>query len=254
METNRFDQQFKEKLDKRIIEPSSGAWDVLSKRLDEQAKRKSGKNYWWLGLAASLVGVVLFATQFGVSDVNVTNTPSQVVETPHNTLDADDMKTEEQYNFEKKTDDNSKRLIADENEAIQDTDIKESLAVSNLDKVAVDFDEEQTATLKNDDAKMELPKDKSTFEEQKIQDIVAEVQLLNDKHIEVTEADLDALLIKAQKEIALNRLHKETGSVDAYALLESVELELDQSFRNKVLEAIKASYDSVKTAIAQRNE
>ena len=42
--------------------------------------------------------------------------------------------------------------------------------------------------------------------------------------------------------------------VDAEALLENVEAELDQSFRNKVFEAIKSSYNSVKTAVAQRND
>jgi len=47
-------------------------------------------------------------------------------------------------------------------------------------------------------------------------------------------------------------IHECTGY--ANALLESVEQELDQSFRSKVLEAIKTSYNSVKTAIATRNE
>lgn len=45
-----------------------------------------------------------------------------------------------------------------------------------------------------------------------------------------------------------------TGVVDANLLLESVEQDLDESFRNKVFDALKANYNKVKTAVAQRNE
>ena len=85
--------------------------------------------------------------------------------------------------------------------------------------------------------------------------MVAQVQALKNENKVVTEADINALLVEAQKEIALNRLSQQTsGFVDANALLESVEQELDQSFRAKVFEAIKTSYNTVKTAVAQRNE
>ena len=94
-----------------------------------------------------------------------------------------------------------------------------------------------------------------TFEEQKIQDVVALVQSMKDGNKVITDSDINALLEEAQKEIKLNRLYNETnGVVDANALLQDVEAELNQSFRSKVFEALKSSYNSVKTAVAQRND
>jgi len=76
------------------------------------------------------------------------------------------------------------------------------------------------------------------------------------KNIDVTDADIDVLLKEAQKEIIRNRIYNKTTSVvDANALFQDVEAELNQSsFRNKVFEALKSSYNSVKTAVAHRND
>ena len=104
-------------------------------------------------------------------------------------------------------------------------------------------------------ADVDMKNEPLTFEEQKIKDVVAKVHTLKSENKTITNADIDALLIEAQKEIALNRLYNETnGTVDASALLQDVENELDQSFRSKVFEAIKASYNTVKTTVAQRND
>ena len=83
---------------------------------------------------------------------------------------------------------------------------------------------------------------------------MAQVKNLKDKNQEVSDAAIDALLLQAQKEIRFEKLYNKTiGVVDANLLLEEVENDLDQSFRSKVFEAIKASYGTVKTAVAQRN-
>ena len=93
-----------------------------------------------------------------------------------------------------------------------------------------------------------------SFEEQQIKDVVAKVEAMKNNNESVSEDDIDALLMQAQKEIRLNNLINETtGVVDANALLQDVEADLDQSFRSKVFEALKSSYNSVKTAVAQRN-
>ena len=52
----------------------------------------------------------------------------------------------------------------------------------------------------------------------------------------------------------MQKLYNEaTNKVDANALLQSVEDDLEQSFRAKVFDAIKSGYESVKTAVAERN-
>ena len=44
-----------------------------------------------------------------------------------------------------------------------------------------------------------------------------------------------------------------TRTVDANALLQDVEEDLQQSFRSKVFEALQSGYESVITAVAERN-
>ena len=258
MESNKFDKQIKEKLDKRTIEPSADAWNILSERLDTETKMKTGNtNYWLLGAAATVVGVLLVVTQIGERGAEVMDEPSKVVAAPNNNLGTENGNTEKQYPIAEKEVDVQEALIADKNNAIEEVNFNESLVHRGSDNITAEFPEEKVVTTVNENeiAEKELPEEKLTFEEQKILDVVAQVQLLKDENIEVSEAEIDALLMKAEKEIVLNRMSSEISrSVDANALLESVEQELDQSFRSKVLEAIKTSYNSVKTTIAQRNE
>ena len=47
--------------------------------------------------------------------------------------------------------------------------------------------------------------------------------------------------------------NESTGVVNAHALLQDVEDDLEQSFRSKVFQALKENYITVKTAVAQRN-
>ena len=58
----------------------------------------------------------------------------------------------------------------------------------------------------------------------------------------------------ASKELFKDKLQKEAfKTVDASALLLSVEEDMGQSFRSKVFDALKGGYETVKTAVAERN-
>ena len=60
----KFEDNIKDKLENRRLKPSLDAWDSLSKRLDNQDKKKSNRPFWWLGIAASVIGVLLVVSQF----------------------------------------------------------------------------------------------------------------------------------------------------------------------------------------------
>lgn len=251
----KYEEQIKEKLEKRTLQPSGTAWRKLSNRLDNEDKKNKNKLYRWLVLAASLVGIVFMISQLLNHNINV-GEGTEIVTTP------DIEVIQEQQGSTK---------IASENEAIEPIeDIKElnkketiqysaikrplSINTSNETKIAVSEDNKNVEEYITVNNKAALTNTKLTFEEQKIQDVVAQVHALKNNNKEVTDADIDALLEQAQKEIKLNKLANETtGVVDANRLLQEVEAELDQSFRSKVFEAIKSSYTSVKTAVAQRN-
>src|SRR5690606_39027733 len=122
---------------------------------------------------------------------------------------------------------------------------------SNIKQVfVVNTNTSQATELKNDKVKpTELVIKELTFEEQKIQEVVSEIQQLKENNSNVSNSEIDALLLEAQKEINLNKLYNNKGLVDATMLLQEVEADLDQSFRSKVFEALKDSYGTVKSAV-----
>jgi len=253
----KFEEQLRDKLENRKLQPSENAWEQLSNRLNKAENKKNTKTYWWLGLAASLIGIVLIASQFLNRDVTIIP-ENNVVINP---------------DFEVINDNESSAKIASEEvqfetsqptsvELPNDKKVTEQPATNNL--IIPNNSNSMQMALINEDVKTIDPVSKSeyikvtpttlSFEEQKIQDVVAQFEALKNNNQNVTEAEIDALLLKAQNDIKLNKLANETSKlVDANLLLQDVEAELDQSFRNKVFEAIKSSYNSVKTAVAQRN-
>ncbi|MFK7811850.1 MAG: hypothetical protein AB8B59_05100, partial [Maribacter sp.] len=70
----------------------------------------------------------------------------------------------------------------------------------------------------------------------------------------LTEAEVDDLLRNAQEEIFRDELFNRNGSVDALALLNEVETELDKSFRDQIFESLKTGFLKVRTAVADRNK
>ena len=247
MELNKFDNTIKEMLEGRKLQPANGAWAKLSERLDHEEKNHNKKTMWWLGIAASLVGVLFVVFQFfNTEEVKpiIVDAPTLIEKNNNTQVVLDDVKTE-------------KAAIKDieENEAFEKLPLKEKISFPNI-KNSIAITKENTI-IKTEVIIQTVKKEEENlrFEEQKTQDVVAQVEALKSQNLEVTDAVIDQLLLQAQKEIRLKKKYNSTtGIVDANMLLQEVEADLDQSFRSKVFDAIKASYNSVKTAVAQRNE
>lgn len=239
MEPNKFENNIKEKLEARRLQPSNDVWAQLSEHFEQKKEKQSNKAYWWLGIAASLVGLFFVAFQFLGTEVVepvIVDRP-KVIQQKENTQ------------------------VAVETVEASNEVLKEEISIKPIGKQVVKdnsvaFAEEKAEP--KETSKIVTPtatiQEKLTFEEQKIQDVVAKVHELKNQNQEVTDAFIDALLLDAQKEIRLKKMYdSNTGIVDANMLLQEVEADLDQSFRSKVFDAIKASYNSLKTAVAQRN-
>lgn len=233
MAPNKFEKYIKDKLNNRTLQPSPDAWNTLSKRLDNETRKN--KSYWWLGLAASIVGVLLVTTLFNNKDAGVESNPV-IVNNPQPIKEVFQESVETQDLIK-----NEKPIIIERNI------IKEEVLVANKSDT-------QNIELENETIKStEVAVKELTFEEQKIQDVAAQIQLLKDNNESVSDSEIDALLLKAQKEINLNQLYNNKGLVDAKSLLQDVEADIDQSFRSKVFEALKDSFGTVKSAVANRN-
>lgn len=249
----KFEEDIKDKLDKRTLQPSNNAWSKLSERLGNQGKKRNNKPVLWVGLAASIVGILLITSQLFNNEAVVDNVPKIVVipEAVEQNKNKD-IAVEESIDIES----TSKNTQIDKEKVVKESVKKRILVRPEFNKKQTAIAQEiSTEKLKKASLNpVEVTREPLTFEQKKIQAVANQIQALKDNNA-VTYDAIDALLLEAQKEIRLNQLYNETtGMVDANLLLQDVEAELDQSFRSKVFEAIKASYGTVKTAVAQRND
>ena len=60
----KLEDNMKERLEERTIEPTMAAWDRISSKLDAEQGSKKNKRMWWLSIAASFVGGALIAILF----------------------------------------------------------------------------------------------------------------------------------------------------------------------------------------------
>lgn len=245
----QWENNIKKTLENRRIEPSAASWDSLANRLDVADKKKIKMPFWWMGIAASLIGVLLMTNVFFKDNPADAQKPvivdvqkpvdkkllTEPVSGQHLATESETVKNVEMT--EKETSIN--QFIKDKNTLDLATPIQSTIAKT-----------EKTATSEQ----VELEAEKQSFEDKKVSEIVAQINEIKSQGQTVTDADIEALLLKAQKEITFQSVLKEsTMTVDANSLLQDVESELQQSFRNKIFEALKNSYETVKTAVAERN-
>lgn len=247
MAPNKFEKHIKEKLDGRKIKPSAKTWQKLSGELDTSVQPKK-KGYFWYGIAASFIGILI------VSILYMNRENAQIIPDIQ-VVDSSEEKIKETNDFRTNIliEDTTEIKVAEINvNAIRKESIKdiehENILADAEDKI-VSFEKEASA--------MEGIQVKSKLSDEiintKILEVVAQVNLLEEDAIALTDAEVDSLLRNAQREILTDKLFNQDQSVDAMALLTAVEDELDQSFRDQIFETLKTGFLKVRTAVADRN-
>ena len=254
----KFEENIKERLEKRTINPSDNAWNKLSNKLDEQEGKSNSKIIWWIGIAASLVGLFLVTTMFLDKDQNEIVLPT-LVETPIK----DVIKLQEETSVtnvvvEKELSTSNEKIMLpnDSNTSL----VKQKVTKKGITKRNESFKPKREVVGSNviDDDKIQnknLINSNGTINDGSNQEIVAQIpELDKNKNIVVTDSEIESLLESAQKDIALNKVKKEsTKVVNANSLLQDVETDLEQSFRDKMFNTIISSYNTVKTSVVERN-
>ncbi len=260
----KFEEDIKDKIEQRQLQPSSNAWSKLSERLDAEPKRKTNKTYWWLSIAASFVGLlIVFSMLFSEDSENtidaqiLVNEDTESVFENKNTVEkilveeekikekqiANEEPKKEKERFERQILKTSESITVSKNKSLVITQ-QEQLKTEPIEVIS-----HHETSNKNTVAVSKSPVDL------KIDEVVNLIQKLQAEKSAVTDAEIDALLDQAQKELASERLYDaNTKIVDAELLLLQVETDLDQSFRDRVFEALKSGYKKVKTAVAERNQ
>ena len=81
----KFEENIKDKLEQRSLQPSTKAWQRLEQRLNSDDKNRNKNKFWWFGLAASFIGVLFIVQQFVSIDSANQVIPTIIVDSDSNT-------------------------------------------------------------------------------------------------------------------------------------------------------------------------
>jgi hypothetical protein len=237
MEPNNFDNNIKQKFNSRKIEPSAQAWDRLDAMLTVTEEKKQPKNYFWLKIAASFllftgIGYVFFQQNQKQEILQPTNEVVISKETPTNEV--------ENY---------------DTNESIHSPEVENELAIATP-KITNSSTEKVSKQNENTKYKSELDSHKAVAE--KLNELIVKNENNNKSQEQTNQkptynyVNPETLLAEVQgnkKPKGNTNTYKSTLKVNPNDLLNSVESELDQSFKDKALSKFKQA----KSVIVNRN-
>lgn len=235
MEPNNFEKDFRDKLNQRTIEPSDKAWDRLDAMLSvaENKEPKKKKNRWFY-IAASIVGFLLVGTFVFNQKKNVSETPENNVVTRENS----------------KKDSVKPTLNVVHPNKIEIA-ISEKASIQNSIKKGNNLNPKPNKTIKNEN---NLIAESSVIikNNQEKQSINNQTPVVENS----TNQNVDQLLNTAEKTVVAEHSAKPKSKikVNASDLLNQVDGELELSFREKVITKVNKNYQTVKVALANRNQ
>jgi hypothetical protein len=230
MEPNKLEEDFRDKLNSRMIQPSEMAWDRLDAMLSVSEKKKPKRNYKkWLSMAAVFVGMLLVGTLFmeqQKEDLKIKDTIKTI-----STQDSNVSETENTTETEIVEAVTPESVQAEQKEmaAVVKTNVKAAVKVQSGADIG-----QQTAT---------APETQ----------IVAVAPPKEIKKI-TTTVDVESLLASVDKNAPTkSTIKKGNVKVDANSLLSTVEGEITTDYREGVFQTINRNFKTVKSAVANRN-
>ncbi|MDQ6472565.1 hypothetical protein RB619_18135 [Flavobacterium sp. LHD-80] len=238
MEPNNFEKDFREKLNQREIEPSNKAWDRLDAMLSVAEEKPKKKNRKWLYIAASVVGFLLVGTFFFNQKENTVETPKNAVvekETEKDSVEEPILNNIDSSKTEIAVSENpSKETLNKEEKNNQNPSIQKSNKINKNESNQI---AESSIIIKNNQEKKSVNNQTTIVETPK-------------------KENVDQLLDSAEKTIVAENSAKPKAKikVNANDLLNQVDGELEQSFREKVITKVNKNYQTVKVTLANRNQ
>lgn len=235
MNHDNIEKQLAEKLGSRSIQPGAGSWERVAFARQQPAK-KTKRRFVLTGVAAAIlvvIGTLYFANSSG-KGIAPTGPETIVYSTrPANTNPASgETASAASHSVSKKTN----AVVQMGTTKPQPTVI---LPANNLSPA------ETTA---------EKPGVPPVYDELvllKSEAIAAELQRRVETNQPVTDAVVDSLLRKAQREIAMERLYDAAANkpADANALLKEAETAVDRTFRENTINLFKSKFRTIRIAL-----
>ncbi|WP_340065593.1 hypothetical protein [Ascidiimonas aurantiaca] len=259
MEMNSMEKEIREKLQDRSLTPSRDAWNKLEAKLPAVPARKNNfTRFYWIAAAIAvivLLGSVFFSlsgrfpaeNELPVVDGTIKNAP---IEKPEVKAEKEnDPLSEDQHRTKNtpvpfKKQNASKSAVA---EAAASPEVKKTpvQVMQKKEMVATANVEEQVAQKTTENTEMQA----------EVEKVLKQIEAIHSQKGEVTEAEIDTLILNAQKKLE-KRVKAAPGQIskEALALLDDVEEELDRSFKDRVFEALKNGFVKVRSAVANRDQ
>ena len=247
MEPNKLEQDFRHKLEQRTIQPTEMAWDRLDAMLSVTEKKKKKPGRTWMYMAASFLALLLVGTFFlnqeKQNPINATDTNNAVTTTKSEqgtTID-EAVKPTVITNPTIKEQDAVATTTTTSGSGKAATSVKKAPTVSKTgvtksNIVPVISNEAVAATTNNEAVKVKTGPAKISVN---AANLLASV---DGKEINPTAVANNDVSVK-----------KQSVKVNPNSLLSSVEGELNDSFRGKVLQSVAKNYNIIKTSVASRN-
>ncbi|MCR9183263.1 MAG: hypothetical protein NXH73_10085 [Flavobacteriaceae bacterium] len=241
METNNFDNQIKNQMEQRTVEPSPKSWEQLRSKLDKNDK-KTSPLYWWISIAASfLVGILLMGV-FVDSEKGTINNIVNEDSTEFNTEAVINPVVDSNlHEIENQETDASTSIVETKNEKPFH---KELTNLPNLEKEKSAPKEEFSPEISESITQIESQQEKVIIDE-----IIANIKPGN----EVLDDEIDALLNEALDKITTQKANT-NPVITSSSLLEDVEGEIEESFRERIFELLKEGLMLSREAVANRNQ
>ena len=241
-----FEKEFARQLKDRELKPSEGSWEKLQGRLEQ---KKSSSRYWWMGIAASIVGAVILFSFLG-SDPVIMETPTVVdspilqIEAPEPEVSSETVPlhkgrplpevTRKTYKTEDKGEMASAEPVKDKLPETQISDVRKTDLVSQEVSTGTEISDAELNAL--------------------LEKAMAEVSKETGGETEVTDAEIDALLASARAAVRQEQALTATATLSPQQLLDEVETEIEHSFRAQVFEIIRDGLKKTRNAVANINE
>lgn len=231
MKSDKLEKQFREKLQNRTIEPSDKAWDRLDAMLSVAEKKKKPIRKWWF-VAASLlilfsVGKFLFkAEKFSPTIHNEVVIDKPIVETES------------------------------ENESIVTIETPIEITPKNIEEKV---ESTKKATVRNSVASEKTtPNSTEVAFQEEVVNLTEQNTSVKTTTRKYISAQSLLTQVESEKKIIEQKIEPKKFEskiqIDANTLLSETETEMDESFKTRALNEFLNQYQTIKTAVSNRNK
>jgi hypothetical protein len=256
MGQNKLDNQIKEKLNSREIQPSSQAWDRLDAMLTVAEEKKTKRSFGWLYIAASVTILLTVGMYFFTQNGTEISTQNNVVG------------TEAKKDAIQKEGNNPEVPI--DNTIVKNQETQVAVSNPNINQQSINTNQKQNSIINQKTNQNNQSNQNQNNQNQIIKDKEIVYQNSSDvalkdlpKTVEPKEivfagsknstALTDEQLLASLDNSAKKSNKKASVKVDAKNLLSQVDGELEMTFREKVIDKVSKKYKKIEVALANRN-